>query len=208
VGGRVGVIVYSTPDRNATPDRNEFFSIPGSVIRRRAELPAPAPGQPGPFSLGGDGAIQDLFRRAGLSDIEVHKLDAPLRLASTADCLRFEQESFGTFTRCWRASTRRGAPRRGRRSSRHSGSSRTARISWAHARCWSRSAPAERQAVDVSACSPMTVLMWSFRGLEDLFGLVCRLNLRRVTAEHYRTRVKSKQIAGRWLRVQILDARV
>jgi SAM-dependent methyltransferase len=90
-GGRVGAIVYSTPDRN------EFFSIPVSIIRRRAELPPPAPGQPGPFSLGADGAIEALFQRAGLSDIEVHKLDAPLRLPSAADCLRFEQESFGAL---------------------------------------------------------------------------------------------------------------
>jgi hypothetical protein len=43
-------------------------------------------------------------------------------------------------------------------------------------------------------------------GLEDLFGLVCRRNPRRVTPEHYRARVKSKQIAERWPRVQILDA--
>jgi SAM-dependent methyltransferase len=90
-GGRVGAIVYSTPDRN------EFFSIPVSIIRRRAELPPPAPGQPGPFSLGADGAIEALFQRAGLSDIEVHKLDAPLRLPSAAECLRFEQESFGAL---------------------------------------------------------------------------------------------------------------
>ena len=45
-GGRVAGIVYSTPEANG------FFSIPVSIIRRRAQLPAPAPGQPGPFSLG------------------------------------------------------------------------------------------------------------------------------------------------------------
>lgn len=90
-GGRVGAIVYSTPDRN------EFFSIPVSIIRRRAELPPPAVGHPGPFSLGADGAIQDLFERAGLERVEVHKLDAPLRLPSAAECLRFEQESFGAL---------------------------------------------------------------------------------------------------------------
>ena len=90
-GGRVGAIVYSTPDRN------EFFSIPVSIIRRRAELPPPAPGQPGPFSLGADGAIEALFQRAGLSDIEVRRIDAPLRLPSAAECLRFEQESFGAL---------------------------------------------------------------------------------------------------------------
>jgi len=42
-------------------------------------------------------------------------------------------------------------------------------------------------------------------GLEDLFGLVCRRNPRRVTVEQYRRRVQSKQIAKRWPRVQIVD---
>ncbi len=49
-GGRLAGIVYSTPEANG------FFSIPVSVIRRRAQLPAPAQGQPGPFSLGAPGA--------------------------------------------------------------------------------------------------------------------------------------------------------
>jgi hypothetical protein len=44
-------------------------------------------------------------------------------------------------------------------------------------------------------------------GLDDLFGLICRRNPRRVTKEHYRRRVQSKRIAKRWPRVQILDAR-
>jgi len=38
-GGRVAAIVYSTADNN------RFFSIPVSVIRRRANLPPPMPGQ-------------------------------------------------------------------------------------------------------------------------------------------------------------------
>jgi len=42
-------------------------------------------------------------------------------------------------------------------------------------------------------------------GLEDLFGLICRRNPRRVSVEHYRRRVKSKQIAERWPRVRIFD---
>ncbi|HYB17351.1 MAG TPA: hypothetical protein VEF71_18030, partial [Streptosporangiaceae bacterium] len=45
-GGRIAAIVYSTADRN------QFFSIPVSIIRDRAQLPPPQPGQPGPFSLG------------------------------------------------------------------------------------------------------------------------------------------------------------
>ena len=90
-GGRLAGIVYSTAESN------RFFSIPVSVIRRRAGLPAPAPGQPGPFSLGGPGVIEDLYTRAGFSEVEVRRVSAPLRMASVAECLRFERESFGAL---------------------------------------------------------------------------------------------------------------
>jgi uncharacterized protein len=42
-------------------------------------------------------------------------------------------------------------------------------------------------------------------GLEDLFGMICRRNPRRVTLEQYRRRVATKRIAQRWPRVRILD---
>jgi hypothetical protein len=42
-------------------------------------------------------------------------------------------------------------------------------------------------------------------GLEDLFGLVCRRNPRRVTIEEYRRRVQSKRFAERWPLVTIVD---
>lgn len=90
-GGRVAAIVYSTPERN------EFFSVPVSVIRKRAELPPPAPGQPGPFSLGTPRAIEAAFEEAGLVDVETRYIDAPLRMGSAAECLRFERESFGAL---------------------------------------------------------------------------------------------------------------
>ena len=45
-GGRVAAIVYSTADKNG------FFSVPVSIVRRHAKLGPPLPGQPGPFSLG------------------------------------------------------------------------------------------------------------------------------------------------------------
>jgi SAM-dependent methyltransferase len=90
-GGSVGAIVY------ATPDECRFFSDPVSVIRRHAALPPPAPGQPGPFSLGAPGRIEELFAAAGLVDIQVRKVDAPVVLSSAAECLRFEQESFGAL---------------------------------------------------------------------------------------------------------------
>lgn len=90
-GGRVAAIVYSTPERN------QFFSIPVKIIRERAELPAPLPGQPGPFSLGAEGAIQALFAEAGLRDIEVRTVPSPVVLPSAAECVRFERESFGAL---------------------------------------------------------------------------------------------------------------
>ena len=90
-GGRVAAIVYSTPERN------RFFSIPVSIIRRRANLPPPLPGQPGPFSLGAAGALQRAYEQAGFRDVEVRVVDAPLQLASAAECVRFEQESFGAL---------------------------------------------------------------------------------------------------------------
>lgn len=90
-GGRLAGIVYSTADANP------FFSIPVSIIRRRARLGAPGPGQPGPFSLGGPGVIEDLYARAGFVEVEVRRVSAPLRMASAAECLRFERESFGAL---------------------------------------------------------------------------------------------------------------
>jgi SAM-dependent methyltransferase len=90
-GGRLAGIVYSTPDANA------FFAKPVSIIRRRAHLPPPAPGQPGPFSLGAPGVIEAVFERAGFTDVDVRAVAAPLRLPSTADFLRFARESFGAL---------------------------------------------------------------------------------------------------------------
>ncbi len=90
-GGKIAAMVYSTAEKNP------FFSIPVSIIRRRAKLPAPLPGQPGPFSLGTADILTDLFSRAGLRDIRVEAIDAPVRMASAAECLQFEQESFGAL---------------------------------------------------------------------------------------------------------------
>jgi SAM-dependent methyltransferase len=90
-GGRLSAIVYSTPENN------EFFSLPVSIIRRRAQLGPPLPGQPGPFSLGAPGVIEAAYAAAGFRDVQVERLAAPLRLPSAAECVRFEQESFGAL---------------------------------------------------------------------------------------------------------------
>jgi SAM-dependent methyltransferase len=87
-GGRYAAVVF------AEPDRNGFFSVPIGIIRRRAGLPAPAPGLPGPFS---SAALGDQLDAAGFKDVEVHRVEAPLELASAAECTKLERESFGAL---------------------------------------------------------------------------------------------------------------
>ena len=90
-GGRLSAIVYSTADRN------QFFSIPVGIIRRIADLPPPAPGLPGPFSLGNPGVLDAAYENAGFEDVDVRAVDAPVRFPTAADCVRFERESFGAL---------------------------------------------------------------------------------------------------------------
>lgn len=90
-GGRVGGIVFSTPDKNP------FLSVPISIIRRHAQLGPPLPGQPGPFSLGAPGALASALERVGFSEVQTRTVSAPLRLASARECVRFEREAFGAL---------------------------------------------------------------------------------------------------------------
>jgi SAM-dependent methyltransferase len=90
-GGRISAVIYSTADRNG------FFSIPIGIIRRRAQLPPPQPGQPGPFSLGAPGVAERVLTEAGFHDVDVEVVSSPVRVASAADCVRFERESFGAL---------------------------------------------------------------------------------------------------------------
>ena len=90
-GGKVAAMVYSTAECNG------FFSIPVSIIRRRAQLPPPLPGQPGPFSLGKPETLEKAFLDAGYKDIRIETIQAPVRLRNASECLQFEQESFGAL---------------------------------------------------------------------------------------------------------------
>jgi SAM-dependent methyltransferase len=90
-GGRISAVVYSAADRNG------FFSIPIGIIRRRAQLPPPQAGQPGPFSLGAPGVAERVLTEAGFRDVDVEVVSSPVRMASVADCVRFERESFGAL---------------------------------------------------------------------------------------------------------------
>ncbi len=90
-GGFVAAIVYSTVEKN------KFFSTPVSIIRRRAALPPPLEGQPGPFSLGDNGALDNAFKKAGFINIKTEVVNAPVIMPSAKDCVRFEYESFAAL---------------------------------------------------------------------------------------------------------------
>ena len=90
-GGRVAVVVFSTPERNS------WGAMPASIIRRRAALPPPVPGQPGPFSLGGPGVLEGVFKQAGFANPEVHVVPVPHRMPSAAEYVRVAREAFGAF---------------------------------------------------------------------------------------------------------------
>ena len=90
-GGRIAAIVYSTPERNG------FFSTPINLIRERAKLPPPAPGQPGAFSLGADGVLEAELTAAGFTDVTVEAIDSPLRMEDAAEFTRYARESFGAL---------------------------------------------------------------------------------------------------------------
>ena len=67
------------------------------MIREHAQLPPPLPGQPGPFSLGTQEVAEQALLDAGFVDVESVLVPSPLRLPSAADCLLFEQDSFGAL---------------------------------------------------------------------------------------------------------------
>ncbi|WP_342617088.1 methyltransferase domain-containing protein [Rhodoferax sp. GW822-FHT02A01] len=90
-GGWAAVAVFSMPERNG------WGALPASIIRQRAQLPPPVPGQPGPFSLGGVGVLEELFRQAGFANPQVRTVQVPHRAASAADYVRVAREAFGGF---------------------------------------------------------------------------------------------------------------
>jgi SAM-dependent methyltransferase len=90
-GGRVAVVVFSTPERNP------WGAMPASIIRRRAQLPPPVPGQPGPFSLGSPGVLEGVFKRSGFANPEIVAVPVPHRMASAAEYVRVAREAFGAF---------------------------------------------------------------------------------------------------------------
>jgi hypothetical protein len=61
------------------------------------QLPPPVPGQPGPFSLGGPGVLEAVFRQAGFASPEIRAVPVPLQMTRAAEYVRLAREAFGAF---------------------------------------------------------------------------------------------------------------
>src|SRR5688572_21263321 len=84
-------------DVSTVPRTFVLATIPVATARRRAQLAPPASGQPGPFSLGPPGVLEQNFRQASFEGVGTHLLRASLRLPRAADCIRFLRESAGAL---------------------------------------------------------------------------------------------------------------
>ena len=89
-GGRACTMVFSSPDKNPC------VAILVSTAFKHAGLPPRDPYQPGGLlSLGKPGLIDELFQKAGFSEVATTKVLAPFRLASAKDYLDFIRTSAG-----------------------------------------------------------------------------------------------------------------
>jgi ubiquinone/menaquinone biosynthesis C-methylase UbiE len=90
-GGRVAVVVFSTAERNAA------YAHAGHVIRRRAGLGPPPPGEPGLFALGQPGLLEQTYAAAGMRDVRTRVVETAMRLRSAADYVEFLKEAAGAL---------------------------------------------------------------------------------------------------------------
>jgi len=91
-GGRIGLTVFSTPERNG------FMAVPLSILsrwRRPDGSTGPASEGPGPFSLSAPGLLESMLRSTGYTEVEARAVRSPLRLSSVDELLRFDDDILG-----------------------------------------------------------------------------------------------------------------
>jgi hypothetical protein len=79
---KVAVMVWSTAENNP------FHGLPLQVVRDIANLPAPASGQPGLFSLSGAGVLEAVYKQAGFADVAIHSAALRRKFASLQDAIQ------------------------------------------------------------------------------------------------------------------------
>lgn len=90
-GARIAALVFTTPANNP------FLAQPMAILMRHAGKPAPAPGSPGIFALGGDGVLENLLQDNGFSDVETATVRAPMVLPSAEDAVHLMREAAGAY---------------------------------------------------------------------------------------------------------------
>lgn len=90
-GGRIAVVVFTTPAANA------IMAGPMQILLRHAGRTPPGPGEPGIFALGKPGVLEKLLLDAGFVDIAQRILTPTWRMSSAAEALTMMQEAFGAY---------------------------------------------------------------------------------------------------------------
>ncbi|MFB8281239.1 class I SAM-dependent methyltransferase [Nocardia colli] len=85
-GGLLAAAVWAAPGSEAP-----MMSLGFQVIARRLELPPPAPGAPGPFSMGDPETVGAELTKAGFSDVEVTAFPVPFVLESPQRFIEFNK---------------------------------------------------------------------------------------------------------------------
>ena len=67
------------------PHRNPWVALPVAAAKAHLELPAPAPGAPGPFALADPERVRALLVHAGFAEIRVESCEDQLEVAPTVE---------------------------------------------------------------------------------------------------------------------------
>jgi SAM-dependent methyltransferase len=81
--GRLAAAVWGPPER--TP----FIAVALQTAAKELELPPPAPGTPGPLSLGDAEALEGRLREAGFSDVRSERMMLDIEFASSDEYSEF-----------------------------------------------------------------------------------------------------------------------
>lgn len=68
-GGRIAVACW------ADPERNDWWTLAGNVVRRHAGLPPPVAGEPGAFRFADPSALSATLEQAGFRGVEIDTVD-------------------------------------------------------------------------------------------------------------------------------------
>jgi len=86
--GKFAVTVWSTAEKNP------LHGLPLAIVGRLAKIPLPAPGQPGLFSLSGQGVLEECYTKAGFRDVAVRAVSVQRHFSSTAEAVSAMKDSF------------------------------------------------------------------------------------------------------------------